>query len=132
MSEFTDSLLRHDHLVMQQVTNWTSNDFDILDEQERPVGRVHTSGSLLSRMMMGNRTLQVMEADGTPLVQLSDTVNFVRDTMEMTWADGRPWCICASDLVSFAIKWICTWPMAARSNSMAAYGIMISALNWRA
>ncbi|MGV0439486.1 LURP-one-related/scramblase family protein [Corynebacterium mastitidis] len=82
------SLLSRDHLVMQQVTGLMSNDFDTLDPQENPAGRVLTSGSLMGRMMMGHRSLTVAEPDGTPLVNLTDTVNLLRETMELTRPDG--------------------------------------------
>ncbi|WPF66069.1 MULTISPECIES: LURP-one-related/scramblase family protein [unclassified Corynebacterium] len=84
------SLLHCDHLIMQQVTNWVSNDFDILNPEGQPVGRVVTSGSLLGRMMMGSRELLVTEVDETPVLRLSDTVNFLRETMDLFYPDGTP------------------------------------------
>ncbi|WP_069723644.1 LURP-one-related/scramblase family protein [Corynebacterium oculi] len=92
MAETPDvpSLLHYDHLIMQQVTNWASNDFDILDTEGEAVGRVITSGSLMSRMMMGSRELLIAEVDETPVLHLSDTVNFFRDTMNLAYPDGTP------------------------------------------
>lgn len=86
----TPSLLHSDHLIMQQVTNWMSNDFDIVNTEDQPVGRVLTSGSLVGRMMMGSRELLVTETDETPVLRLSDSMNFLRDTMRLSYPDGTP------------------------------------------
>lgn len=84
----TPSLLDHDTLVMQQTTGFMSNDFDILDAQGSTVGKVETTGSTGSRLFMGNRSFDVADRDGTPLLHLDDVVNVGRDTYELTYPDG--------------------------------------------
>jgi uncharacterized protein YxjI len=84
------SLLQHDQLVMQQVTNFNSNDIAILDPAGATVGYVHTVGSGVSRFFMGSRELDLLDRDGTPLAHISDPVQFGRDRFELTYPDGRP------------------------------------------
>lgn len=74
---------------MQQVTGIMSNNFDIKDGRGEVVGIIATSGSVASRFFMGSRTLEVTEADGRPVLTVTDTVNFGRDTFELTSPDGQ-------------------------------------------
>lgn len=83
------TLLTEPVLQLQQVSTLMSNNFDILNQQGEVVGIIVTSGSSLSRIFMGSRTLQVTEADGRPVVEIEDTVNFGRDTFELTDPDGH-------------------------------------------
>lgn len=84
-------LLRHDVLVMQQITGFMSNDFDILDESgERAVGHVTTTGSGLSRMVAGSRSLDVSDADGTGLLHVEDPPGLGFDRYELSTPDGAP------------------------------------------
>lgn len=75
---------------MHQVTGFMSNNFDIQNQQGQVVGMIATSGSAASRFLMGSRSLHVFEADGQPLLAINDTVNFARDTFELTGPDGEP------------------------------------------
>lgn len=84
------TLLMEPVLQLQQVTSFMSNNFDIFNQNGEAVGIIATSGSAMSRMFMGSRTLQVTEADGRPVVKIEDTVNFLRDTFELTDPAGRP------------------------------------------
>lgn len=82
------SLLDHDTLVMQQRTNFNSNDFEILDERGGVIGRVSTGGSALGRFFKGSRELTVHETDGRPLAKVTDPMNFGFDRFEVHLADG--------------------------------------------
>ncbi|MGO1319439.1 MAG: LURP-one-related/scramblase family protein [Galactobacter sp.] len=84
------SLLQHDLLVMQQITNFNSNDMTILDGQEAPIGHVVTKGSGAARFLLGSRELDLLDWDGTPLAHISDTITFGRDRFEITYPDGTP------------------------------------------
>ncbi|MGP6175637.1 LURP-one-related/scramblase family protein [Corynebacterium sp. A21] len=84
------SLLQEDLLVMHQMTGFMSNNFDIQNQQGQVVGVVSTSGSAASRFFMGSRSLHVFEADGRPLLGMEDTVNFMRDTFELSDPNGEP------------------------------------------
>ena len=84
-------LLSTDMLVMKQVTQFMSNDFDILDASGQVVGLGHTGGSMLSRMFLGPRRITVAELDGTVLLSVIDPPQFLeRDRMEIVDADGLP------------------------------------------
>jgi uncharacterized protein YxjI len=87
----TSDLLTHDTLVMQQVTGWMSNDFDILDASgEHALGHVITTGSGLSRFFTGSRSLDVSAADGTALLHIEDPAGFGPDRYELSTPDGAP------------------------------------------
>ncbi len=84
-------LLDQDVLVMQQITGFLSNDFDILDSAgERAVGHVATGGSGLSRFVAGSRSLDVSDADGTPLLHVEDPPDIGLDRFELSHPDGTP------------------------------------------
>jgi uncharacterized protein YxjI len=83
-------LLKHDLLLMQQITNFNSNDMAILDPHQVPVGHIVTQGSGVSRFFMGSRELDLLDGDGTPLAHISDVVGLGRDRFELTYPDGRP------------------------------------------
>lgn len=85
------TLLAHDTLVMQQVTGFMSNDFDILDAAgERAVGHVTTTGSGVARFFSGARSLDVADADGTPLLHVEDPPGIGFDRFELSAPDGTP------------------------------------------
>lgn len=83
------SLLQQNLVVMQQVTNFNSNDFAVLDAYGAPVGHVRTGGSGAARFFTGSRELDLLDGDGTPLAHISDPMNFGRDRFEVTYPDGR-------------------------------------------
>lgn len=75
---------------MQQVSNILSNNFEIQDRDEQPVGLVTTVGSLGSRLLLGSRSINVTEIDGRPVLSIADPVDLFRDTYELVAADGQP------------------------------------------
>lgn len=84
-------LLGHDTLVMQQVTGFLSNDFDILDSTgQQVVGHVTTTGNGVSRFFAGSRSLDVADADGTPLLHVEDPPDLGFDRFELSTPDGAP------------------------------------------
>lgn len=82
------SLLDHDVVVMQQRTNFNSNDFEILGQHGGVIGRVSTEGSAVGRFFKGSRELTVREPDGRPLALVRDPMNFGFDRFEVHLADG--------------------------------------------
>ncbi|MCG7310590.1 LURP-one-related/scramblase family protein [Brachybacterium sp. ACRRE] len=83
------TLLSHDALVMQQITGFMSNDFDILDASgQQAIGHVTTTGGGLSRLVAGSRSLDVSDADGTPLLHVQDPVGIGFDRFELSSPDG--------------------------------------------
>lgn len=84
------SLLTEPVLVMRQLSTLMSNNFDIRDAHGEVVGAVTTSGSVGSRMFLGSRNLAVTEADGRPVLTVTDTVNIGRDTFELADAHDQP------------------------------------------
>jgi uncharacterized protein YxjI len=85
------TLLSHDALVMQQITGFMSNDFDILDTSgEQAIGHVTTTGGGLSRLVAGSRSLDVADADGTPLLHVEDPIGIGFDRFELSSPDGAP------------------------------------------
>lgn len=88
--EHSGGLLTHDTLVMQQVTGFMSNDFDILDEHGSTIGRITTTGGAGQRFVLGNRSFDVCEVDGTVLVHVEDPMDFGFDTYAVQDATGAP------------------------------------------
>ena len=88
--EHSGGLLTHDTLVMQQVTGFMSNDFDILDEHGSAIGRITTTGGAGQRFVLGNRSFDVCEVDGTVLVHVEDPMDFGFDTYAVQDATGAP------------------------------------------
>lgn len=89
-SQRPPSLLQEDLLVLHQMSSFMSNNFHIENQHGQVVGVIHTSGSGFSRFFMGSRLLQVQEADGRPLLEIEDTLNFGRDTFELREPQGKP------------------------------------------
>ncbi|WP_262425795.1 LURP-one-related/scramblase family protein [Brachybacterium sp. Z12] len=84
-------LLDRDTLVMQQITGFMSNDFDILDGTgEQVAGHVSTTGSGVTRFFAGSRSLDVADADGTPLLHVADPPGIGFDRFELSAPDGTP------------------------------------------
>lgn len=84
------SLLQEDLLVLHQMRTFLNNDFHIETPAGQVVGVIDTGGSGTSRFFLGNRSLQVREADGRPVLGIEDTLNFGRDTFELTGENGEP------------------------------------------
>ncbi|HJB11445.1 MAG TPA: hypothetical protein H9786_13135 [Candidatus Brachybacterium merdavium] len=83
------ALLSQDALVLQQITGFMSNDFDILDGAgERVVGHVTTTGGGLARLIAGSRSLDIFDADGTPLLHVEDPIGIGFDRFELSTPDG--------------------------------------------
>lgn len=83
------SLLTEPVLVMDQVTNMTSNDFAIFNATGTQVGHVSTGGGTLQRMFMGSRELTVYDGPDNPLLQVQDTVTFGRERMSVLDGNGH-------------------------------------------
>lgn len=76
---------------MQQTTGFMSNDFEILDGTgEQVAGHVTTTGSGLARWFTGSRSLDVSDADGTPLLHVDDPPGIGFDRFELSAPDGTP------------------------------------------
>lgn len=82
-------LLNHNTLVMQQVTGFMSNDFQILDDSGAAVGNVATTNDAGPRWLIGSRSFAVTEADGRFLMGVTDPMDFMRDTYELSDAYGN-------------------------------------------
>ncbi|CAM4021553.1 hypothetical protein COFR110785_09540 [Corynebacterium frankenforstense] len=82
-------LLEQNTLVFQQVTGVTSNNFDITDLAEAPVGQILTGGSGLSRAFFGARKLAVSELDGTPVVLVDDVMSIGFDRFTLSDPAGN-------------------------------------------
>ncbi len=81
-------LLNQDLLILQQLRNGLSPEFDILDDQERVVGMVGGTESGTRRFFLGPREFDVLDADGSRLAHVSDVRDFWRDTYEIVRGDG--------------------------------------------
>ncbi|MEI2811527.1 MAG: hypothetical protein V9F00_15405 [Nocardioides sp.] len=80
-------LMDHTLLVIDQVTNWMTNDFAIHDEHGAPIGTIATEGGLGSRLLAGNREFSVYDGE-QKLLGLYDVPNFGFDTFEVTDGGG--------------------------------------------
>ncbi|HIY22890.1 MAG TPA: hypothetical protein H9837_01075 [Candidatus Brachybacterium merdigallinarum] len=104
-TESLPTLLRHDVLVMQQITGFMSNDFDILDETgEQAVGHVSTLGSGLSRFFGGSRSLLLSDVDGTQLLHVSDPFSLGFDRFVLSTADGATLAEVSSKFAIFSTR----------------------------
>lgn len=83
-------LLDQDLLVMDQVTNFLSNDFAIRDANGAEVGSIITQGSTLRRMFLGSRQLMIHDEQGRPVVMLDDVMTWGRDRFELALPNGQP------------------------------------------
>lgn len=98
-------LLGHDTLVMQQITGFMSNDFDILDSAgEQVIGHVTTSGSGVTRFFAGSRSLDVADADGTPLLHVEDPPDIGFDRFELSTPEGAPLAEVTSHFALFSTR----------------------------
>lgn len=82
------TLLHHDTLIVQQMTGFVSNNFDVYDPEGTVIAHIQTEGSLGSRLLKGNRTFTVSDGDGEAVLLVRDPMNFVRDTYELDDPDG--------------------------------------------
>lgn len=83
-------LLTHDVVVMQQITSFLANDFDILDTDGAVIGRFSGQDSVGKRFFTGPREFTLFDGDGTPLLDVHDVPNFGFDTFELTAPGGAP------------------------------------------
>ena len=84
-------LAHTDVLILQQVTSFLSNDIQVTDPDGRTVVSVVTTGGGLGRMLMGNRSFDVVDGDdGRVLFRLADPATFGRDRFAILDADGLP------------------------------------------
>lgn len=77
------SLLQHDNLVMQQITAFMANDFDILDADGGVAGHLVGSDDMGSRFFMGPREFVLTEVDGRGLLHITDPPDFGFDRFEL-------------------------------------------------
>lgn len=82
------SLLRHDAVVMQQISAVFANEFDILDTSGDVVGHLVGRDGIGSRFFMGPREFTLQEADGRELLHIVDPPDFGFDRFELTTPDG--------------------------------------------
>lgn len=80
----------YDTLIVQQVSSFLTNNFEIYNPQGEVVLKINTEGSLGSRLVKGDRRFTLVDASDTPVMQVRDPMNFVRDTFEITDSDGTP------------------------------------------
>ncbi|MGN7066798.1 LURP-one-related/scramblase family protein [Micrococcus luteus] len=84
-------LAHTDVLTLQQVSSLLSNDIQVTDPDGRTVVSVVTTGGGLGRMLMGNRSFDVVDGDdGRVLFRLADPATFGRDRFAILDADGLP------------------------------------------
>lgn len=84
------TLLQSDVLVIDQVTSFMGNDFAILDAQGRGIGRIRTEGGALTRLVVGNRELAILNGDGSLFMRIEDVMNLGRDRYALSDPDGQP------------------------------------------
>ena len=73
------------------MTSFLSNDIQVTDPDGRTVVSVVTTGGGLGRMLMGNRSFDVVDGDdGRVLFRLADPATFGRDRFAILDADGLP------------------------------------------
>lgn len=82
-------LLSHNSIVIQQIRNFMADDFDILDTEGNCIGKIETTGSTLSRMLMGSRRLTVSEPDDTPVFVITDPTDFTLDRYEVYYPGSQ-------------------------------------------
>ena len=87
---YPTSILDHDVLVLQQITSFMANDFEILDANGGVVGQFAGLDSGMSRFLTGPRVFALYEADGSPLLGLNDVHNWGMDTYELSDPVGNP------------------------------------------
>ena len=81
-------LLHQDLLILQQLRNGLSPEFNILDNQEQVVGMVGGTESGARRFFLGPREFDVLDADGRRLAHVTDVRELWRDTYEIVRGDG--------------------------------------------
>lgn len=83
------NLFAYDTLIVQQVSSFVTNDFEIQNPDGQVVARINTEGSLGSRLLKGDRHFTLIDASGIPVLKVRDPMNFVRDTFEIDDPEGR-------------------------------------------
>mgnify|MGYP006989298239 FL=1 len=85
------SLAQADSFALQQTSTMLSNDMSVTTADGTPVATVVTRGGGLSRMLMGARGFDVLDArDDRVLFRLSDPATLGRDVYAMTGPHGEP------------------------------------------
>lgn len=84
----TPRLLTETSLVVQQTSSFMSNDFEIQDAAGQVLARVLTTGSMGSRLLKGDRTFDLVDEQGTLLLQIKDPMDFGFDRYELFNPDG--------------------------------------------
>lgn len=113
-------LLDHNLLVIDQVTNWLTNDFAVRDGDGNQVGVITTEGGLGMRLLAGARELSLYEGE-QKLLTLYDVPNFGFDTFEIQDAAGALVATVTKEFAFFATRLsIELVPDAAASSESAA------------
>ncbi|MFW0112552.1 LURP-one-related/scramblase family protein [Rothia sp. P5766] len=81
-------LLTENSLVIQQTRSFLSNDFALEDERGMVLGRVHTTGSLAVNFLKGNRSFDLVDDRGQPLLTIRDPFDLGLDRYELYKPDG--------------------------------------------
>ncbi len=82
-------ILAEDQIVMRQVRTFIDDDYTITTPDGRDVGQVATLGGLGTRFLLGNRSLQATDMDGTLVVRADDPVGIGRDRFTLTTPAGH-------------------------------------------
>ena len=88
-SHFNRGLLGHDMVVMQQITAFMANDFELLSADGSVIGRLAGIDSDGGRFLAGPRKFELREPDGTPLLIIDDVPDFGLDTFELMAPGGN-------------------------------------------
>lgn len=82
-------LFSHDLLIVDQVTNWFTNNFEIHAPEGNVVGTILMDGDVLNSVFIGKRHFAIADSEsGELVVRLEDVLNFGRDTYEVTTPEG--------------------------------------------
>ncbi|MGO4957171.1 LURP-one-related/scramblase family protein [Luteococcus sp. Sow4_B9] len=83
------AILDNDVLVIDQVTSWLRNDFQLMDPHGTQVGQILTEHAGLARAFLGSRKLSIAEPSGEVVMVVDDVPNFGRDTFDLLDAQGQ-------------------------------------------
>lgn len=85
------SLLDYTMFTVKETTELISNDFDFfaVGEGGRQIGKISTVGPKAVRFVAGSREFDLIDADGTPLLHISDPVGVGPDKYRFTLPNGE-------------------------------------------
>ncbi|MCT1367699.1 LURP-one-related/scramblase family protein [Kocuria sp. HSID16901] len=97
-------LLERNTLVMQQVTGFMSNDFDILDESGASLATVSTTNDAGPRWLVGSRSFTVVDAAGQFLMGITDPMDFMRDSYQLADPSGQQFALIRKRFTVMALR----------------------------